>query len=313
MPASASVGAPAVLAIWATSLLLISATRPFLPARTIFENLPRRGACFFAPCAFIIFIICSCAFPESRIFFAIFLPERVFPQSSRSMPAILSDFSRSSFGASGSFFRTFITSIASSDGPMPFPIGWFPSLNITLTFIPKLFPSVSNLRFRMRPSRFVFILTCGPTGMSIRTLFAETEDFFAIIEARSIPCGSSDRGWRARIILSSADAKSTPPPHVMKPPTFFAICLSWGALFIMFARTSIVSAVPDGLVIALEEVFGIFIPAAVMIGMIIIVVLLPGTPPMQCLSATMALPNLSCWPFFTIAFVRSEVSLSESP
>ena len=73
------------------------------------------------------------------------------------------------------------------------------------------------------------------------------------------------------------------------------------------------SAVPDGLVIALDEVFGITIPAAVMIGMMIIVVRFPGTPPIQCLSATMRFPNLICEPFFTIARVRSAVSLSESP
>jgi len=74
-----------------------------------------------------------------------------------------------------------------------------------------------------------------------------------------------------------------------------------------------VSAVPEGLVIALDEVFGMMMPAAVMIGMMIIVVLFPGTPPMQCLSATMRFPNLICEPFFTIARVRFAVSLSESP
>jgi len=115
------------------------------------------------------------------------------------------------------------------------------------------------------------------------------------------------------IILSSADARSTPPPQVMNPPTFWAIFLSFGASFMMFANTSIVSAVPDGLVIARDEVFGIMIPAAVIIGMMIIVVLFPGTPPIQCLSATILLPNLSCCPFFTIAFVRSDVSLSLRP
>ena len=134
-----------------------------------------------------------------------------------------------------------------------------------------------------------------------------------MIDARSIPCGSRESGWRARIILSSADARSTPPPHVMNPPTELAIFVSFGALFIMFARTSMVSAVPEGLVIARDEVLGIKMPAAVTIGIIIIVVRFPGTPPMQCLSATILFLNFSLLPLFTIERVRSAVSLSVSP
>jgi len=81
----------------------------------------------------------------------------------------------------------------------------------------------------------------------------------------------------------------------------------------MFARTSIVSAVPDGLVIARDEVFGIRTPAAVRIGMMIMVVLFPGTPPMQCLSPTTLFLNLSLFPLFTIDRVKSAVSRSERP
>jgi len=58
-PASASFGAPAVLAMCAISLLLIPTTCPFLPALMIFENLPGRSLVRFAPWAFMIFIICS--------------------------------------------------------------------------------------------------------------------------------------------------------------------------------------------------------------------------------------------------------------
>ena len=48
--------------------------------------------------------------------------------------------------------------------------------------------------------------------------------------------------------------------------------------------TSIVSAVPDGEVMDLDEVFGMVSPAAAMMGMMRGVVRFPGTPPMQCLS-----------------------------
>ena len=52
------------------------------------------------------------------------------------------------------------------------------------------------------------------------------------------------------------------------------------------ASTPIVSAVPAGLVMARDEVFGTVTPSAARIGTTIMVVRLPGIPPMQCLSAT---------------------------
>ncbi len=107
---------------------------------------------------------------------------------------------------------------------------------------------------------------------------------------------------------SSAAARSTPPPQVMNPPTFSAMRLSFLASFLMLAMTSIVSAVPAGLVIARDEVFGIKRPVDVTIGMTSIVVLLPGTPPMQCLSRTIFLPKLRREPCLTIDLVNSAVS-----
>ena len=170
-------------------MLLIPTTLPFFPARTIFEKLPGLSFVRFAPCALMIFIIWSYAFPESKSLRAIAFPRsfRALPQSSRSSPAIIIDFSLSSCGASGSFFRVLRTSIASREGPIPFPIGWSPLLKITLIFIPRLLPRVSNLRLSMRPSFLVLIFTCGPTGMSMRTWFEETENFFAMIDASNIP------------------------------------------------------------------------------------------------------------------------------
>jgi len=47
-----------------------------------------------------------------------------------------------------------------------------------------------------------------------------------------------------------------------------------------------VSAVPEGEVIARDEFLGILIPAAAIMGTKIIVVLVPAIPPVECLSAT---------------------------
>ena len=134
--------------------------------------------------------------PESRIFLAIAFPLvlRALPVSSRRIPAILMLFSLSDLGASASFLRTFITSIASRVGPIPLPTGWSPFVRITFTFMPSARPSFSNLDLRTFASFLFLILTCGPTGMSMRTWVEPTENFFAMIEARSIPCGSSERG-----------------------------------------------------------------------------------------------------------------------
>jgi hypothetical protein len=59
------------------------------------------------------------------------------------------------------------------------------------------------------------------------------------------------------------------------------------------ANTSIVSAVPAGDVIARDDVLGIVSPCAATIGTTIIDVRFPGMPPMQCLSTTMGLFQLS--------------------
>ena len=65
----------------------------------------------------------------------------------------------------------------------------------------------------------------------------------------------------------------------------------------------ITSAVPDADVIALEDVFGIFNPAAEQIDTIIGVVLFPASPPMLCLSKILPFKFRS-FPVLTIAFVR---------
>ena len=72
------------------------------------------------------------------------------------------------------------------------------------------------------------------------------------------------------------------------------------------------SAVPEGDVIARDDVFGIVNPAAAITGTIIIVVRVPATPPAECLSATIPL-NFNFGPVSIMAFVRKYNSSSENP
>ncbi len=87
-----------------------------------------------------------------------------------------------------------MTSCTSRRGPIPLPIGWLPSEKMTLTLIPRSFPIAMKRVRRCFALRRSLILTCGPTGMSMRQRFAPTECFFAMMDARSMPSGSSERG-----------------------------------------------------------------------------------------------------------------------
>ena len=69
-----------------------------------------------------------------------------------------------------------------------------------------------------------------------------------------------------------------------------------------------VSAVPAGEVMARDEVFGIVSPCAATIGTTIIEVRLPGMPPMQCLSTTTGVSQVSCVPACAIACASASIS-----
>src|SRR3989338_1412994 len=92
------------------------------------------------------------------------------------------------------------------------------------------------------------------------------------------------RGFSTWIILSSAGARFNAPPQTRQPLILETILFILLISKLTLHNTSIVSAVPAGLVIDLLDVFGIVNPAAAIIGTKIIDVLFPGIPPMQCLS-----------------------------
>ncbi len=128
------------------------------------------------------------------------------------------------------------------------------------------------------------ILVPSPMGRSITRCLVLVAIFFAITEHIARLWGSSARGCSTFMKTSSAGARFTPPPQQMIPFVSFTISTISLELKVTGARTSIVSAVPDAEVIALDDVFGTVRPADATIGTMRRETLFPGTPPMLCLS-----------------------------
>ena len=110
------------------------------------------------------------------------------------------------------------------------------------------------------------------------------------------------------ISLSSAGAMLVAPPQAMTPPTLSVISLISSALNSTGARISIRSAVPPAPVMALELVLGMRSPAAATTGTITRDTLLPGTPPMLCLSTTGWVSKWILSPVSIMALVSHSVS-----
>ena len=159
----------------------------------------------------------------------------------------------------------------------------------------------------------LWTLAPSPNGKSITTYFEPTDFFFDITDAKTCPSGSNDNGYSARISLSSAGAKSRAPPQTRQPFVFSTIFFISSIEKETLQNTSIVSAVPAGLVIARDDVFGIVSPAAATIATTIGVTLFPGTPPILCLSTTYFRFHSKLSPSFTIARVTANTSLSLNP
>jgi len=110
--------------------------------------------------------------------------------------------------------------------------------------------------------------------------------FLAIMLTIVLEYDCMESGYAALMSFSSAGARSNPPPQTKQVLCFLtnsSICFFEKEISISTLTHSPVAA---GVVIALENVFGILIPSDVNSGIMIIVVSLPGTPHIQCLSAT---------------------------
>lgn len=268
------------------------------------------GAGIFPPCASIILHIAPYAAPVASIFRASLYPFPFFalPAISNNIPDMCRLFSTRSCDACPWLFSAQITSFASSTGPIPFPIGCEPSVYSVLILIFSSFPSSLKCLDKWSACFLFFIFVPLPIGISISRCVAPTLAFFDIIDASICPSASMLRGCSTLMILSSAGARFTEPPQIMNPPTSLIICFSFSIVKLTGQSTSIVSAVPAGDVIALLLVFGIVHPAATNIGTMSIVVLLPGTPPIECTSTIGCFLNVIVSPVCAIAFVSSAIS-----
>jgi len=285
IPASGSIGAPASLAAFAIIKLSMLFIVPLLRASSMYECLAGAsfsGSGIFPPWASTIRVIAPNAAPvvRRRLAVASPLPFLALPANSSSIPAIQMLLLTRSCGAHPLHFSAQMTSLASRTGPIPLPIGCEPSVISVFIFMPRALPSSPKCLARCFALCLSATLLPGPIGISINRCVAPTQYFLAIIDASICPSASMLSGCSIRIILSSAGARFTAPPHTMNPPTSLIIFLSLLIGRLTGANTSIVSAVPAGDVIALLLVFGTMHPAATRIGTTSIVVLLPGTPPM---------------------------------
>ena len=150
--------------------------------------------------------------------------------------------------------------------------------------------------------------------MSISACVAPAVFFFERIEAIICPSVSIPIGRSTVISTSSAGARSSAPPQAMHAPVRSTTSRIRCGESATSASTPMVSAVPDGLVIARDEVFGTVRPSVARIGTTIMDVRLPGMPPMQCLSATTSASNSSREPQAIIASVKETSSAAvEAP
>ena len=228
--------------------------------------------------------------------------------NSKMRAATCNDFNLRSSGASLSFFKTAKQSFASKAGPMPLPIGWLPSVIMTSINKPIALPTAINFSSSKFASSILRTFAVGPTGISITTCVDPAAAFFDKTEAIIWPSLSISKVLSTDISTSSAGLKFTDPPQAIHPPSFSTTDCIVSKLKSTGVITSIVSAVPAGDVIALDEVFGKVKPAAVTMATTIGVVLFPGKPPTQCLSTTISLFQFRRVPLSIIAFVRPMIS-----
>gem|GEM_PF-859103 len=132
-------------------------------------------------------------------------------------------------------------------------------------------------------------MAVGQTGISINEWLIHIANFFAIILTTVLENDCIDKGYATLISFSSAGARSSHHHRTRQQFSFFTKFSISFLLKDISISTLTHSQVAAGVVIDLEKVFGILIPSDANIGIIIIVVSLPGTHHIQCLSATIHL------------------------
>ena len=182
--------------------------------------------------------------------------------------------------------NTASTSRASSAGPTPRPTGCAPSVSTGRTRSPTASPTSRSSRSSLAAASSPRTLARGPTGTSTSTWVEPAATFLESTEATSWPGAVElQRPLHAdeQIVGRAQPGRAAPDDAATLPLDDPA---DGRGVQLHRGEVSIVSAVPAGEVMALEEVLGIRWPAAAMIGTITSVVRLPGRPPTECLSST---------------------------
>src|SRR3989338_30105 len=308
MPADLSNGQPKSLPIMLSELFSMLATFPDFSELKVLQWGPKGRVLCFLPWASKISSNFWRASPEFNISKARSCPFPLehFPSISRIIPESIIDFFSKSWGEF-LLWRTLKTSRISRLGPMPFPIGWLPSVRTIFKLSEKCFPILWNLDLSFFAWEYETFAPL-PHGISRRIVLLPAASFFASIDAISCDSGSTLSILSTRISLSSAGARPREPPHARQAFVFLiTLFISFNERF-TFVRVSTTSAVPAALVIALEEVLGMIILQEAQIDTTIGVVLFPGIPPMLCSSAVKPEFQVSFSPVSNIAFVREMVS-----
>src|SRR3989344_1475333 len=124
-----------------------------------------------------------------------------------------------------------------------------------------------------------------------------------MIETIILSKDSNANGSSRWMMISSAGANPIAPFQTTQPFVFSTTDFNFGSVKVTGAKTSMTSAVPAAAVIAREDSLGILKPQAATIGTMIIVVRVPDTPPVECLSATIPEKDILL-PVSTIDFVK---------
>ena len=150
--------------------------------------------------------------------------------------------------------------MASKAGPIPLPTGCVPSVMTTFTLSPTALPTISIWFFSFCAISSLLTFAVSPTGISITTWVEPAADFFDSTEAMSCPSLSISKAFSILISTSSAGLNCAVPPQTKQPPSFSTTAVISSEESVTLVRTSIVSAVPAGEVMAREDVFGIVSP-----------------------------------------------------
>ena len=140
-----------------------------------------------------------------------------------------------------------------------------------------------------------------PMGMSMTRSVAPAATFLLMIDASIWGLGSIPSGRWTVMKWSPAGPRAVAPVQENTPPCSSVMRLTSSASRSTLQNVSTKSAVPQALLIALEDSLGIFRPAAATMETTTGVILFPGSPPKLWKSNTLSVPNDISFPVSAMA------------